>query len=66
MNPFDDEQARFSVAVNGKGEHALWPEFADVPSGWTVAHGPDGRAECLAYVRGQWTDLRPPAPRPIG
>jgi MbtH protein len=58
-NPFDDREARFSVVVNGEGQHALWPVFAGVPGGWTVAHGPADRAACLDYVREHWTDIRP-------
>ena len=47
------------MLVNDEGQHSLWPEFADVPAGWEVAHGPDGRAACLEYVEVHWTDLRP-------
>ncbi|MEU6753945.1 MbtH family protein, partial [Spirillospora sp. NPDC046719] len=34
-NPFDDPDGTFLVLVNAEGQHSLWPEFADVPSGWT-------------------------------
>lgn len=58
-NPFDVEDGAYSVLVNTEGQHSLWPEFADVPAGWSVAHGPAGRAECLEYVNTHWADLRP-------
>jgi MbtH protein len=62
-NPFDDEDGRFLVLVNDEGQHSLWPVFAEVPTGWTVAFGaaPEGeaRAACLDYVEEHWTDLRP-------
>ena len=58
-NPFEDEDGTYLVLVNDEGQHSLWPEFADVPAGWEVAHGPDGRAACLEYVEVHWTDLRP-------
>lgn len=58
-NPFDDENGRFSVVVNDEGQHSLWPVFAAVPAGWQVAFGEAGRAECLAYVEKNWTDMRP-------
>ncbi len=58
-NPFDDESGTFYALVNDEGQHSLWPTFTDVPGGWTVAHGPAGRAECLEYVETHWTDLRP-------
>jgi MbtH protein len=58
-NPFDDPEGTFLVLVNDEGQHSLWPEFADVPGGWTRAFGPGGRQECLDYVEKSWTDLRP-------
>ncbi|SFT36133.1 MbtH protein [Actinopolyspora lacussalsi subsp. righensis] len=58
-NPFDLENGSYSVLVNAEGQHSLWPEFVDVPAGWSVVHGPSGRAECLEYVNANWGDLRP-------
>lgn len=58
-NPFDDQEGTFLVLVNDEDQHSLWPQFADVPDGWTVVHGPAGRDECLAYVEEHWTDMRP-------
>lgn len=58
-NPFDAQDGTFSVLVNEEGQHSLWPDSAAVPAGWTVAHGPDNRDACLAYVNENWTDLRP-------
>ncbi|MDW4916039.1 MbtH family protein [Streptomyces californicus] len=58
-NPFDDEDGAFLVLVNDEGQHSLWPAFAAVPAGWTVAHPEDTRQACLDYVEQNWTDLRP-------
>ncbi|EWC60855.1 Polymyxin synthetase PmxB [Actinokineospora spheciospongiae] len=58
-NPFEDEDGTYLVLVNDEGQHSLWPEFVEVPAGWTTAHGPAGRAECLEYVERNWTDMRP-------
>jgi MbtH protein len=58
-NPFDAADGTFSVLVNEEGQHSLWPDFADVPAGWTVAHGPASRDACVEYVNANWTDLRP-------
>jgi MbtH protein len=59
MNPFDDERGSFLVLANDENQHSLWPAFAEVPAGWTLVHGPAGRAACLEYVRTHWTDIRP-------
>jgi MbtH protein len=58
-NPFDVPDANFSVLTNSEGQHSLWPAFAEIPAGWTVAYGPAGRGSCLEYVTVNWTDLRP-------
>jgi len=58
-NPFDDPEGTFLVVVNEENQHSLWPSFADVPAGWTTAHGPTDREACLEYVEEHWTDMRP-------
>ncbi|PJN21421.1 MbtH family protein [Kitasatospora sp. CB02891] len=58
-NPFDDQDGTFLVLVNDENQHSLWPQFADIPDGWTVTHGPDTHAACLEHVERAWTDMRP-------
>ncbi|MEU0839190.1 MbtH family protein [Streptomyces sp. NPDC005962] len=58
-NPFDNPDGRYVVLVNDEGQHSLWPSFAEVPEGWTVAHAEDDRQACLDYVEEHWTDMRP-------
>lgn len=58
-NPFEDNDAQYRVLVNDEGQHSLWPAFAEVPAGWTVAHPEDSRQACLDYVNEHWTDMRP-------
>ncbi|MBO3675084.1 MbtH family protein [Streptomyces sp. NEAU-YJ-81] len=58
-NPFENPDGRYFVLVNEEGQHSLWPAFAEVPAGWTVAHGEDDRQACLDYVNEHWTDMRP-------
>ncbi|ALG09250.1 MbtH family protein [Kibdelosporangium phytohabitans] len=58
-NPFDNAEGSFFALVNEEGQYSLWPEFAEVPDGWTVAHGAAGRASCLEYIERNWTDMRP-------
>jgi MbtH protein len=58
-NPFEDEDAKYLVLINDEGQHSLWPVFADVPDGWEVIFGEDGRQECLDFIEKNWTDMRP-------
>ncbi|TDD88150.1 MbtH family protein [Actinomadura darangshiensis] len=58
-NPFEDPDGTYVVLVNDEGQHSLWPTFADVPAGWTVAKEEDTRQACLEYIEANWTDMRP-------
>lgn len=58
-NPFDDENGVFLVLRNDEWQYSIWPEFAEIPAGWTAVHGPAGRKECLDHVEQNWTDMRP-------
>lgn len=58
-NPFEDENGIYHVLVNDEGQHSLWPNFVDVPKGWTIVHKADSRAACLEFINRNWTDMRP-------
>ncbi|UED85072.1 MbtH family protein [Streptomyces profundus] len=58
-NPFEDENGTFHVLVNDERQHSLWPSFAEVPAGWTVALSEVTREQALEYVNENWTDMRP-------
>ncbi|TDE25170.1 MbtH family protein [Actinomadura sp. 6K520] len=58
-NPFEDPDGTYLVLVNDEGQHSLWPSFAEVPAGWTVAKNEDTRQACLDYIDEIWTDMRP-------
>lgn len=58
-NPFEDPDGRYFALRNDEGHYSLWPVFADIPAGWTVAHPEDTRQACLDYINRHWTDMRP-------
>jgi MbtH protein len=58
-NPFEDENGTYVVLINDEGQYSLWPEFIDVPPGWTTVHEPASRQTCLDYINQNWTDMRP-------
>jgi MbtH protein len=58
-HPFEDPDGTYLVLVNDEGQYSLWPSFADVPTGWTIARAAGSRAESLEYVDAHWTDMRP-------
>lgn len=59
VNPFDDENGKFLVLVNGELQYSLWPVFREIPSGWKAVGPQGGRKECLDYIEEHWTDMRP-------
>ncbi|WP_084212065.1 MbtH family protein [Pseudonocardia acaciae] len=58
-NPFDDPNGTFHVLTNIEGQHSLWPTFADIPTGWTIALANVDRQRCIDYIEKNWTDMRP-------
>ncbi|TYB71025.1 MbtH family protein [Nonomuraea sp. PA05] len=58
-NPFEDPDGVFLVLINDEHQYSLWPAFADVPQGWTVALEETDRKTALDYVEQHWTDMRP-------
>ncbi|MGK4582314.1 MbtH family protein [Kitasatospora sp. HPMI-4] len=58
-SPFDDENSDYLVLINDEQQYSLWPAFAAIPQGWTVALDRSARAQCAEYIRTHWSDLRP-------
>jgi uncharacterized protein YbdZ (MbtH family) len=58
-NPFESDEIDYQVLINSEGQHSLWPTFREVPAGWSTS-GPTGRRQdCLNWIDGHWTDMRP-------
>jgi MbtH protein len=49
----------YRVVVNDEEQYSIWPDYKEIPAGWRDVgkHGP--KAECLAYIKEVWTDMRP-------
>ena len=62
-NPFDDPEGRFLVLVNDKGQHSLWPSFAEVPGGWKIVFDENTRDACLEFIETELDRSAPPVPR---
>jgi MbtH protein len=54
----NDDQTPQVVLVNEEEQYSLWPKGNAIPNGWKLVK--EGtKAECLAYVKEVWTDMRP-------
>jgi len=57
----DEEQddRTYKVVVNHEEQYSIWPVERANPLGWRDG-GPSGtKAECLAFIKEVWTDMRP-------
>jgi MbtH protein len=57
-----DEQedlTTYKVVVNHEEQYSIWPVDRENPLGWSDAGKSGTKAECLAFVKEVWTDMRP-------
>ena len=49
----------YKVVVNHEEQYSIWPADRDNALGWRDAGTRGTKAECLAYIKEVWTDMRP-------
>lgn len=55
----DEDATVYQVVVNHEEQYSIWPEYKDIPGGWTAVGKAGGKQECLDYIKQVWTDMRP-------
>src|ERR1051325_9404210 len=55
----DEDTTIHKVVVNHEEQYSIWPEYKENPLGWMDAGKVGTKAECLAYIKEVWTDMRP-------
>jgi MbtH protein len=55
----EESQGLYVVVVNEEEQYSIWLADRDIPLGWKEAGKRGSKAECLAYIREVWTDMRP-------
>jgi uncharacterized protein YbdZ (MbtH family) len=59
-NDSDREDATiYKVVMNHEEQYSIWPEYKDIPLGWSDVGKSGNKAECLSYIKEVWTDMRP-------
>lgn len=56
---FDDSDREFIVVRNHEDQYSIWPGDRELPAGWTATGTRGPKAECLAAIEAEWTDMRP-------
>ncbi|MGH9337998.1 MAG: MbtH family protein [Vicinamibacteria bacterium] len=54
-----DDKTVYRVVVNHEEQYSIWPAHKEIPLGWRDAGKSGLKAECLAFVKEVWTDMRP-------
>ncbi len=49
----------YKVVVNHEEQYSIWPADRENALGWKDAGKQGLKAECLAYIKEVWTDMRP-------
>jgi MbtH protein len=49
----------YKVVVNHEEQYSIWPAHRENPLGWKDVGKSGFKAECLAYIKEVWTDIRP-------
>ena len=58
---YDDAEDKtiYKVVVNHEEQYSIWPVDRENPLGWRDVGKTGTKAECLAYIKEVWTDMRP-------
>lgn len=49
----------YKVVVNHEEQYSIWPADRENALGWNDVEKVGPKAECLAYIKEVWTDMRP-------
>ena len=49
----------YKVVMNHEEQYSIWPADRENALGWNDAGKTGTKAECLAYIKEVWTDMRP-------
>lgn len=55
----EEDTSRFKVVINHEEQYSIWPADRENAAGWRDAGKEGTKAECLAFVEAEWTDMRP-------
>ena len=60
MSPSEPEDSTiYKVVVNHEAQYSIWPAYRENALGWNDVGKSGSKAECLAYIKEIWTDMRP-------
>lgn len=58
-DPDKEDATIYKVVINHEEQYSIWPEYKENPLGWKGVGKVGLKAECLAFIKEVWTDMRP-------
>ena len=55
----NEDTTIYKVVLNHEEQYSIWPADRENALGWRDAGKTGPKAECLAYIKEVWTDMRP-------
>jgi len=55
----ESDNVIYKVVVNHEEQYSIWPADRQNALGWNDVGKTGTKAECLAYIKEVWTDMRP-------
>ena len=59
QNDEQEDLRIYKVVMNHEEQYSIWPADRENALGWNDAGKVGSKAECLAYIKEVWTDMRP-------
>lgn len=59
MSDERNDSAIYKVVVNHEDQYSIWPDYREIPAGWSSAGKTGTKSECLEHIKTVWTDMRP-------
>jgi MbtH protein len=59
MQGDEEDKTLYKVVVNHEEQYSIWPVERENALGWNDVGKSGLKAECLAYIKEVWIDMRP-------
>jgi uncharacterized protein YbdZ (MbtH family) len=58
-DPEKEDTTIYKAVMNHEEQYSIWPDYKELPLGWKHTGKTGLKAECLAYIKEVWIDMRP-------
>jgi uncharacterized protein YbdZ (MbtH family) len=58
-DPDKEDTTIYKVVLNHEEQYSIWLDYKEMPLGWKWTGKVGLKADCLAFIKEAWTDMRP-------